>query len=262
MATAYKLGIAFSGGGVRGMAHAGVLAALAEQGLEPDCISGTSSGALVGAFYAAGHSPEVVLEFFRDRSPFRLSNLSLVKAGFIDTDNIRDDLAAYFPDDTFEALDKPLFITATDILAGRPVVFSSGPLISAILASASLPLIFSPVDIENRLYADGGIVNNFPVEHLHEVCDVVIGSYASPLRHIRRADLASRLAVSQRALGIGVFFASQAKFHTCDVLLCPPELAGFNGLDNRHLDEIYEIGYRAAKEQIGALHAAIAARGE
>lgn len=258
---AYRLGIAFSGGGMRGVAHAGVLAALAEQGLEPDCISGTSAGALVGAFYAAGHSPKVTFEFFRDRSPFKLSNLSLLKAGFIDTDNVRDDLASYFPEDTFEALGKPLFITATDILAGQPVVFSSGPLISAILASASMPLIFSPIEIDGRLYADGGIVNNFPVERLNGLCDVIIGSYAGPLRHVDHDDLDNRLAVSQRALDIGIFLASRAKFHTCDVLLCPPELARFRSLDNRHLDEVYEIGYRAASEQIGAIRAALAARG-
>ncbi|NJL29377.1 MAG: hypothetical protein HC897_16560 [Thermoanaerobaculia bacterium] len=116
---AYKLGIAFSGGGLRGVAHAAVLAALAEHDLEPDCISGTSSGALVGAFYAAGHSPEDIVDFFRQRSPFRLSKISLGKPGFIDTDKIRGDLADYFPDDRFEALGKRLFVTATDILAGR-----------------------------------------------------------------------------------------------------------------------------------------------
>lgn len=257
----YKLGIAFSGGGVRGVTHAGVLAALLEHDLEPDCISGTSSGALVGAFFAAGQSPKQMLDFFQQRSPFKLSKISLGKPGFIDSEKIRGDLAIYFPDDSFEALGKRLFITATDLLAGRPVVFSSGPLISPILASASMPPIFSPVEFDGRVYADGGIVNNFPVEQLNGLCNVIIGSYVCPLGHVEATELDNTLAVSERALDIGIYLASRAKFHACDVLLCPSDLARFGTLDSRHINEAYEIGYRAASEQVEEIRKALAMRG-
>jgi NTE family protein len=253
----YRLGIALSGGGVRGVAHAGVLAALAEHGLEPDCVSGTSSGALVGAFYASGQPPSAVLEFFRERSPFKLSKLSLGKPGLIDSEKVRGDLAHYFPDDRFEALGRRLFVTATDILSGRPAVFSSGPLLSPLLASAAVPLLFSPVDIAGRLYCDGGIVDNFPVGWLAGMCEVIIGSYAGPLVRAAREDLDSTLAVTQRALDIGVYLTSRGRFHLCDVLLCPPQLSRFKSFEGGHLEEIFAIGHRAATEQIGTIRAAL-----
>jgi len=256
---AYRLGIALSGGGVRGVAHAGVLAALAEHGVAPDCVSGTSAGALVGALYAGGHPPATILEFFRERSPFKLSRLAFGKPGLLDSEKVRDDLAHYFPDDRFEALGKRLFVTATDILAGRPAVFSSGPLVSPLLASSAVPLLFSPVDIDGQLYCDGGIVDNFPVGRLDGQCDVILGSYAGPLIRAARGDLDSTLALTQRALDIGIYQTSRAKFHSCDVLLCPPELSGFRSFENDHLEELFAIGHRAALQQMGALLAALEA---
>ena len=257
VAMTYRLGIALSGGGMRGVAHAGVLAALAEHGLEPDCVSGTSAGALVGALYASGHPPSAVMEFFRERSPFRLSNLSLGKPGLLDSEKVRDDLAHYLPDDRFEALDRKLFVTATDILAGRPAVFSTGPLISPLLASAAVPFLFSPVDVAGRLYCDGGIVDNFPVGELNGMCEVIIGSYVGPLVRAAREDLDSAFALTQRALDIGIYLNSRARFHMCDVLLSPPQLSRFRSFEGGHLDEIYEIGYRAASDQMGAIRAAL-----
>ncbi|MFQ5528099.1 MAG: patatin-like phospholipase family protein [Thermoanaerobaculia bacterium] len=82
----HRLGIVLSGGGTRGIAHIGLLKALDEHRLSPECIAGTSSGAIVGALYAAGCSPEEMLEFFKVKSPFKLSKFALGKAGFLDTD--------------------------------------------------------------------------------------------------------------------------------------------------------------------------------
>ncbi|NJL29376.1 MAG: hypothetical protein HC897_16555 [Thermoanaerobaculia bacterium] len=140
------------------------------------------------------------------------------------------------------------------------MVFSTGPLISALLASAALPMIFSPVEFEGRIYADGGIVNNFPVERLSGLCDVIVGSYAGPLRAVTPEEVDNTLEVAERALDIGIFLASRAKFHACDVLLCPTELAHFGTLGSRNIDEIYEIGHRAASEKIDAIQEALAAR--
>jgi len=81
----HRLGIVLSGGGARGVAHVGVLKALTEHGIRPDCIAGSSSGALVGALYGAGYSPEEMLQFFVDKNPFRLSRLAVAGPGWIDT---------------------------------------------------------------------------------------------------------------------------------------------------------------------------------
>ena len=242
----YHVGIVLSGGGSRGLAHIGVLAALRENGIEPDALSGTSAGALVGALYAAGYSTAEMFEFFVKKSPFRPSRLALRKPGFVDTDKVVADFREYFPDDSFEALGRRLFVTATDLVRGRREVFTSGPLIRPIVASSTVPLVFTPTEVGGRLFVDGGIIDNFPVDPLLGLCDVILGVYASPLRSSEPAELTSALAVSQRALEIGMFHNSRRNFHKCDILLSPPALAGQPAFALKQSREVVEMGYTAA----------------
>ena len=127
----YGLGMVLSGGGSRGLAHVGVLKALGEEGIEPDCLSATSAGAIVAALYAAGYSPEEMLEFFKVKSPFKLSKFALGKPGFIDTEKVVADFLEYFPDNSFEALPKRLYLAATDIVNARLEIFTSGSVLLA-----------------------------------------------------------------------------------------------------------------------------------
>ena len=246
----YGLGMVLSGGGSRGLAHVGVLAALAEEGIEPDCLSATSAGAIVAALYAAGFSPAEMLEFFETKHPFRVSKLALRKPGLFDTDKVVADFLEYFPEDSFAALRKKVFMTATDIVDGRLEVFASGRLIPAILASSSAPLVFAPTEIDGRWFSDGGVIDNFPVDPLFGLCARIIGVYASPLRRRHRSELRSTLAISMRALEVGMYYRSRDKFHQCDLLICPEELARYGNFDTRHYADILEIGYRAAREKM------------
>lgn len=246
----YALGMVLSGGGARGLAQVGVLQAMAEQGIEPQVLAGTSAGAIVAALYAAGYSGEEILEFFVEKNPLRFSRLSLAKPGIFDTDKVVGDFLEYLPENSFEALNKRIFLTATDIVEARLEIFAAGPLIPAILASASTPLMFAPTEIDGHWYSDGGIINNFPVEPLVGHCDRIMGVYATPLRRIHERDLRSSLAVSQRAFEIGMFYSSQRRFHQCDLLLCPTELSRFGTFDTKHFEEIMQIGYRAARKQM------------
>jgi NTE family protein len=251
--------LVLSGGGARGIAHIGVIDALRSRGIEPDCIAGSSSGAIIGALAAAGHSTEVMLEFFRKASPFRLSVVTVRKAGILDTAKVVASFREYFPDDCFEALKIRLFLTATDIVNARLKIFESGPLIPAILASCSMPMVFTPTEIDGRWYVDGGVINNFPIEPLRGRCDVVLGHYASPLRRVRKQDLGGVLAVSERALEVGMHVASQQKFHECDVMLKCPELNQYGLFDTRHHREIFEAGRRATLAATESIERAIAA---
>ncbi len=251
----YRLGIVLSGGGSRGLAHAGVLRALAENGLEPDCIAGTSAGALVGALHASGRDSAEILRFFADANPFRMSRLALNKPGVIDSEKIVGSFHHWFPEDSFEALAKPLFVTGTDLLAGRLEVWSAGPLVRPLLASSAVPFVISPTRVDGRLYVDGGIVNNFPVEPLFGLCDAILGVHATPLSAPSEGDLNSTFAVSQRALEIGMFHASRRKFHHADLVISPAGLSRFSTFDTRRHAEIVEIGYQAALEQMDAIRA-------
>jgi NTE family protein len=246
----YRLGMVLSGGGSRGLAHIGVLKALREEGVEPDCLSATSAGAIVAALYAAGYSPDEMLAFFETKHPYRVSKLALRKPGIFDTEKVVADFLEYFPEDSFEALGKKLFLTATDLVGARLEIFASGRLVRVLLASSSAPLIFTPTEIDGRWYSDGGIIDNFPVDPLLGLCDSILGVYASPLRPVDRADLKSSLAVSMRALEVGMYYNSRRKFHQCDLLICPGELSGYGNFDTRYYAEILDIGYRAARERM------------
>ncbi len=246
----YRFGLVLSGGGIRAVAQAGVLAALAEEGIEPDCVSGTSAGALVGALHAAGRTPREIVDFFALRSPFKLTNFALGKPGWIDADKIVADFGESFPDDSFAALGKRLFVTATDLVRARVEVFADGPLIRPLVASSAVPFAFTPVAIDGRLFADGGILNNFPVEPLLGLCDTLIGVHVSSLRQIAPKELGSSLAVAQRAFEVGMFHASQRQFHRCDLVLRPPGLGRFGLFDVKEREEIFAIGLEAGREAL------------
>lgn len=252
-----SLGLVLSGGGARGLAHVGVLRALGERGIRPTCVAGTSAGALVGALYGAGHSSEAMIDFFREKSPFRLSKVSLTKPGIIDMEKVFADFEEYFPDDSFEALDPRLSVVTTDILKGERVVFDSGPLIRAVLASCSVPVVFAPVEMGDRFLADGGIVDNFPVGEVLGRCDIVLGVYVNPPRQIDEPNLTSSLAVLQRAAEIGSYTLSRQSFDDCDFLICPESLTEYGIFDMKPLEKIEAIGYAAALEEIDALAAGL-----
>ncbi len=246
----YRVGLVLSGGGVRGIAHVGVLQALRAAGVEPDCISGTSAGAIVGALYAAGYAADEMLEFFATNSPFRLSRLALGKPGLFDGEKVVPGFLEYFPEDSFEALHRRLFVTATDLLAAKLEIFAAGPLVRPVIASSSMPAVFSPMAIGGRLFADGGILDNFPVDPLLGLCDVILGVYASPLSTPDTEGFGSALAVSQRAFEIAMFHASKRRFHRCDLVLVPPGLEQFGLADVKRRAEICATGRRAAEERM------------
>jgi NTE family protein len=234
-----------------------VIDALRSNGFEPDSIAGSSSGAIIGALAAAGHSTETMLEFFHKASPFRLSAVTVRKAGILDTAKVVASFREYFPDDSFEALKIRLYLTATDIINARLKIFDSGPLIPAILASCSMPMVFAPTEVDGRWYVDGGVLNNFPIEPLRGRCDVVVGHYASPLRSVKQTDLTGVLAVSERALEVGMHFASQQKFHECDVMLSCPQLNEYGLFDTKHHHEIFDAGRRATLATMDSIQRAV-----
>ena len=245
-----NIGLVLSGGGVRGVAHIGAIQALEENNISPHYISGTSAGAVIGAFYAYGYKPEEILSFFKSLSLFKVSRYAFRKPGFIDTDNFYDDFRVYFPEDNFNVLQKKLFITTVNILNGEIVVFENGEIIKPLLASAAYPGLFSPVTINNSVYADGGILDNFPLAPLKLICNQIIGVYASPLSSIRSKKLKHSYNVLDRAIKINFSKSSSQKFLNCDIMIHPLKLNKFGLFDKNYLDEIFEIGYNATLKKL------------
>jgi len=245
-----NIGLILSGGGFRGVAHIGAIKALEENNIFPTHISGSSAGAVVGAFYAANYSPEEILAFFKTIPIFNLGRYAHNKAGFIDTDKYYPDFKKYFPEDNFDALQKKLFITTVDLNHGEIKVFNKGELIKPLLASSAFPGLFSPVTIEDGLYADGGILDNFPVEPLKLICNQIIGVYVDPISEVESMNLKHSLAILERAIKINFLSDSSKKFSECDLLIYPYHLNKYGLFDKNNIDEIYEIGYKVTQEKI------------
>ena len=245
-----KIGLVLSGGGIKGVAHIGAIKALEEHGISPYYISGTSAGAIIGAFYAYGYTPKKILSFFKKLSLFSISRYAFRKPGLINTDKFYDDFKVYFPEDDFRVLKKKLFVTTVNILNGELTIFEQNELIKPFLASAAYPGLFSPVEINNEVYADGGILDNFPLTPLIEYCNHIIGVHTSPLTIIDNHKLKHSYNVLDRAIKINFSKSSLDKFNKCDILIIPKELDKFGLFDKNNINEIYNIGYSETKKKL------------
>ncbi|MBO0591339.1 patatin-like phospholipase family protein [Cellulophaga sp. E16_2] len=248
-----SIGLVLSGGGVRGMAHIGLIKAMQEFGIEAKSVTGSSVGALVGALYANGNSIEDMLHFFKTTPLFNYQFLTIAKAGFMDTDKYIRFFKAYFPEDSFESLQKELHIVATNIQDGNAEFFSTGELIRPLLASAALPPVFSPIEVKGQLYVDGGIMNNFPAEPLYEKCTYIIGSNVSIVSKLEKKDLKNTYQLTGRVTGLMIYAASKTKLKSCDLLFESPDLEHIGMLDRKAIEKAYTIGYEHACRQFEIL---------
>ena len=161
-----RIGLALGSGAARGLAHIGVLKVLDAEGLRPDAIAGTSMGALIGAFYAAGipvdEMERIALEF-DVREVTGVSEVALNKGAVFSGVKVQDFLRRYLPA-TFEELRMPFGCVATDLTRNVPVHFTEGDLIAAVRASVSVPLAFLPVRMDDMLLVDGYVCEPVPVQ--------------------------------------------------------------------------------------------------
>jgi NTE family protein len=204
-----KIGVVLSGGGAKGLAHIGVLKVLEELDLRPDYITGVSMGALVGGLYALGYSAEELdsiandidwKESFADKLLYNQVRINVkndykdyqihltgndfnevgLPIGVVDGRLISELLSGLswgsIGTNDFDDYPIPFRCIATDIVSGKPIMFSSGNIAQAMRASMAIPTAFTPVVIDTLLLVDGGVVNNFPVKECFDMgADIVIG---------------------------------------------------------------------------------------
>ena len=241
-----RIGLVLSGGGIRGMAHLGLIRALEEYDLNISVVSGTSVGAVVGALYCNGRSVEEMLDFFRATPLFKYNYMTWNKPGLVDTDRYFKIFKEGIGTDRFEELQIPLYVMATNLEKGKTEVFHQGDLIPPIMASAALPPYFSPVRIKDQLYADGGVMNNFPTEPLENKVDYIIGSNVIIVRDVSSREIRSSLQLTQRTTSLMMYALNKPKLSACDLLFEPKELEGIRVLDKKQLETAYQIGYAHA----------------
>ncbi len=245
-----EIGLVLSGGGAKGAAHIGVLKAIEERNIKIDVISGTSSGAIIGALFAEGYSSEAILDLYLSTSVFKPGYFTWRKPGIIDTDALGKILEPMLEHDEFEKLKIPLYIVATDVENVESTVFDSGPLIKAILSSSSFPGIFAPVNFNEKLYVDGGVLNNFPVDIIRDKCNTLIGANVQIIDFRDKSKFKSTFSLVQRVFTISIRSESLTKYKDCDVLIAPKELANYATFNIFKMKEMYKIGYEEASKQL------------
>ena len=241
-----RIGLVLSGGGIRGMAHIGLIKAMQERNIEANSVAGSSIGALIGALYANETSTDEMLQFFKETPLFKYSFFAFGKPGFIDTERYVPILKKHFRENSFSSLKKSLYVVATDMQHGIERVFKDGELIRPLLASAALSPVFSPVVIDDVLYADGGIMNNFPKEYLDKESDFIIGSNVSIAGELQKKDLRNSIQLASRITGLMVYASSHEKLQQCDLKIEPLALEGIGVLDKKGIEKAFTIGYDAA----------------
>lgn len=241
-----SLGIALSGGGARGVAHLGVLKALNEHQILPSCVSGTSAGAIVGGFYAAGFSPDEILNIVIKTKMMAIFKPAFSLKGLLKMDSLLAILKENLPD-KFEDLPLPFTAVATAIEAGTTQYFTSGDLHASILASSCLPVVFQPIEINNVKYVDGGLLNNLPVEAIAGKANQIIAVSCNP---IRQRTIKNVKDVMERSSLLAINENTKKSKVKASVFIEPDELIKFSGFDLSKAKQIFEVGYQYTSENI------------
>lgn len=279
-----KVGLVLSGGGAKGFAHIGVLKVLEENNIKIDCITGTSMGALIGALYSVGYSPDEIEKLILDNnwqtalndSPnfedipieqknimknYNLSlkfddslNFSLPKS-LKNTQNLYLTLKKLLWKveniKNFNNLPIPLRIIATDLNTGKAVAFSSGDLAKVVTASISIPTIFDPVKIGDSYYVDGLISRNFPVEDAFNMgANVVIGvDVGTSLKKKNKYDI---LSVADQIFAIQSSSSTKKERELANILITP-DVKNFKSTDFNDYKEIEKLGEIAAQKELNKI---------
>ena len=246
-----QLGVALCGGSAFGYAHLGFLQALEDAGVRVDRVSGTSMGAIVGMFYAAGYSPREIVNIIKEERMVKKSRIFKPNfhydGGLADYERLRGTMAKYVPHNSFDSLKIPFHCCVSDMNHLRPVYVSTGGnLREFVSASASVPRVFAPVMIDSVYYVDGYIFNNLPVEPLIDAgCNVTIGLYIQRDTVMERIDDPGIIA--SRAFAVNSNLCTLDHVHLCTYGVAI-KVGNLGKLDFGKIDEFFEYGYKAGKE--------------
>ena len=244
----YNTGIVLSGGAVRGFAHLGVLKALHEAKVFPEVISGVSAGSIVGAFYADGYDPDEILEIFEKKKFYELVSIDFKSLGLLDIKGLKRLLKDNLKAKSFDKLQKPLYVAATNLSTGIIEYFNSGSIVDKVLASSSIPVLFKPQKINENIYVDGGLTNNLPIEPIKKKCKKLIGVNVNPLEE--NPDLSGLKNIAIHSFHISIASSVNDKKDSFDVYIEPQELRKYGYFNVKESKALFEIGYKSAKKAI------------
>jgi NTE family protein len=247
-----KVGLALGGGAARGIAHIGVLKVLKAQRIPIDFIAGTSAGSLIAALFAAGVDPNDLEKKAQRLGWMRFLGMSIDKKGPFSGEGIENYIESTIGDLKFYELKIPLAIVSTDLRTWTKVVFKEGRVAEAVRASTSIPGVFSPVKLGDRLIADGGILENVPVPTVKSLgAQVVIAVDVIPVKPLDQ-DAEHMIEVVDRALDIMLRKMSAPAKAQADFVI-EPLTEYISSLDLKQASRLIALGEEAALKIIPKL---------
>ncbi|MCX5839332.1 MAG: patatin-like phospholipase family protein [Deltaproteobacteria bacterium] len=287
--TGKKLGLALGGGGVRGFCHIGVLKVLEEEGITIDLIAGTSAGALIGGAYASGASPQEIYRKVDDyiRSPqFQSSTLreigltmnpaeqtfwektrnsvrkhyfmlsAFFKPAILSLKDFQALIDYFIPDIDIRETKIPFCAVATDLITGKQIVISEGPMRRAVLASCAVPGAVDPVRLGDWLLADGGITSLVPVLTAREAgADAVIAVVVDREENVS-GEFQTAQEVFNRAGDITSDKLQEVELMQADVVI-RPRIGDLHWADFARAKGLIQEGETAARLALGEIREAM-----
>ncbi len=245
-----KVALVLGGGAAWGISHIGVIDVLVNEGIEFDIITGTSAGAIIGAFHADGYSVEELINEIASVGFTDFLYPSFDGLGFFSLNRMEEYFSEKLSTENIEDFPMDFAISTTNIDTGEPEIFSEGPLAKLVTASSAVPIMFGPVEYDDYWLADGGLVDNLPVNAARELgADIVIAvDVGANFRFTRRPE--GRIEYGNRVFNI----MRKASYTPDGVdILIAPELDNFSGTDFDNYSEIIGVGQRAAEDKLSEI---------
>jgi NTE family protein len=245
--TKIRVALVLGAGGIRGIAHLGVIEELENAKIPFDFIVGCSAGSIIGSLYSSYGSIIKVKEIIKNMKKADVMDVRVFSAwmGLSDCSQLGAFLRSHIKHDNFQKLKIPLYVVATSLESGEKKIFSKGDLITSICASSAYPSVFKPVEINNKLYIDGGVVDPVPTQIARQLgADVVVAV------DITRTNLPKQMpsnlfGVARRSLQI--MYRSQSKRSVGDAdIVIRPNVDDVGSFEDGHNEKLYQSGRKAA----------------
>lgn len=280
-----KIGLVLSGGAAKGIAHIGVLKVLEEAGIHVDMVAGTSMGSIVGGLYAMGYSADSIEKIALSQNWGVLLGDEISRNNYsIEEKEDQDRYMVTFPVKDlrpklpsglksgqnismllsrlawpvhqitdFDSLPRPFLCVAADITTGKEVVLHQGYLPEAIKASMAIPTVFAPVELDGHLLVDGGIVNNFPADHLKEMgADIIIGVNLG-FRPYSEKELHSLANILEQSIFLRASEKNKQNISSVNILIEPDVYKNFNVASFNDAKSLIAVGEEAARKVLPQL---------
>lgn len=255
-----KIGLALGSGGLRGLAHVGVLKVLERENVPIDFIAGCSMGSLIGALYCVGLDPDTILKLARNLKRRHWLDFIMPKMGIISGDRVLAMMRLLTQSKTFNQLNIPLAIVATELTCGKEVVFTEGEVAHAVRASISVPGIFVPHKIGDLLLVDGAVLNPTPIDVARNMgADKVI---AVDLAHAGVVcSISNVFDVVIQAIDVMERELCKIRRQECDVLI-RPDIAHISPSSFDAVEECVALGEAAAQAMLPSIKQLLSLTGE